>query len=327
MTRTVTFEDPSNLPGAKALKELGDFCFRKVGGRVLLTNDWGYHATLSEADFETFVQGRLPRDGAVWLELKKKGFLRGHRDLKDLAAKFAAHHPYLWKGPSLHIVVVTLRCNLKCVYCHSSVVGEAQREFDMTLDTARRSVDMIFESPNPSLMIEFQGGEPMMNWPVVKFVAEYARKKNRTANRQLKLMMVSNLTLLDEEKLAACADLGISICTSLDGPASVHDANRIHLGGNSHAATARWLERLVKSGTGTGALMTTTRKSLSCAKEIVDEYRRLGLGQIFVRPLHYLGFAKKSWHVIGYEDAEFIAFYRETLDYAIDLNRGGQAFT
>jgi radical SAM protein with 4Fe4S-binding SPASM domain len=113
----------------------------------------------------------------------------------------------------------------------------------------------------------------------------------------------------------------------LDGPASVHDANRIHLGGNSHAATARWLERLVKSGTGTGALMTTTRKSLSCAKEIVDEYRRLGLGQIFVRPLHYLGFAKKSWHVIGYEDAEFIAFYRETLDYAIDLNRGGQAFT
>ncbi|MDE2238121.1 MAG: radical SAM protein, partial [Elusimicrobia bacterium] len=297
------------LPTKTSLETLGDFYVRPLGKGFLLTNDWGYYLHLGPDELRRFVEGRLSEGQPLWRELKSKGFLRKHLDLKDLASKFASHNSYLWRGPNLHIVVVTLRCNLKCVYCHSSVVGEKRREFDMTQKTARRVVDFIFESPNPDLTIEFQGGEPLLNWEVVRFIARYSRKKAQEQRRNLKLALVSNFTLLDEDKLKELSDLGVAMCTSFDGPPAVHDHNRIYLGGNGHASVAHWIERILSLGLPTGALMTTTRRSLSHPRAIVDEYSRLGLREIFLRPLHYLGFARRSWETIGYRDEEFIAFY------------------
>ena len=209
--KTLRLDAPYSLSGVHEAKHLGDFRARKVGARTLVTNDWGRHALLSKTEFDDFLRDRLPREGRVRRELELKGFLRGGSDVVALAARFASSRSHLFKGPALHIVVVTLRCNLKCVYCHSSVVDASRREFDMTIETARRSIDMIFESPNPNLMIEFQGGEPLMNWPVVEFAARYARRKNKSAKRRLTFMMVSNFGLLDDEKMKACADLGISL--------------------------------------------------------------------------------------------------------------------
>lgn len=315
------------LPSPSALKKLGDFQFRKVAGRYLITNEWGRYVILEPQQFSDFIHGLLPKNGPIRKKLSEEGFIKGEENREALVAGFRGIKNHLWSGPSLHILVVTLRCNLKCVYCHSSVVGQDKTEFDMSLETAKKCVDFIFSGAAKEFTIEFQGGEPLMNWPVIRFVVEYVKEKNLKGEKKASIVLISNLSLMDDEKLDFLIANKVGLCTSLDGPHQIHEANRIHLGGNSHASVTRWMEAFrKKTGRSLGALMTTTKRSLSRPKEIVDEYRRLGLRDIFLRPLHYLGFAKRSWQAIGYSDEEYIAFYRQCMDYILEINRQGEFF-
>ncbi|HVE12063.1 MAG TPA: His-Xaa-Ser system radical SAM maturase HxsB [Elusimicrobiota bacterium] len=308
--------------------------YRKVGERYLVTNDIGHFAQLEPADFKAYLSGSLQKGGELWKELQGKGFVRDHLDFDGLAEEYRNKNNFLFTAAPLHIIVTTLRCNYRCLYCHSSVVGLDQVDKDMTLETAKKTVDFIFQSPAPTLILEFQGGEPLLNWPVIKFITRYARLKNQAAKRNLFVTMVSNFSLLDEEKYAFLVDEKIGICTSLDGPADLHDKNRLFLGGSGHAETARWLKRFQEQAKGVdgkkhfnpGALLTTTRYTFGRSKDIVDEYVGLGLPGIFLRQLSPIGFAKRSWGKIGYTSQEFLAFYRETLDYILEINRRGTPF-
>ena len=60
----------------------------------------------------------------------------------------------------------------------------------MTKETADKTVDLVFQSTNPSVTIEFQGGEPLVNFDVVKHIIERAREKNKTAGKRLEFTMV-----------------------------------------------------------------------------------------------------------------------------------------
>ena len=65
-----------------------------------------------------------------------------------------------------------------------------------------------------------------MNWPVVKFLTEHARKFN-TLGKNLNIVLVTNLLLMDDEKMRFLADHNVDVCTSLDGPADIHDKNKM----------------------------------------------------------------------------------------------------
>ena len=71
------------------------------------------------------------------------------------------------------------------------------------------------------------------------------------------------------------------------------------------------------------ALMTTTRKTLDCWKELVDLYVDLGIRNIHIRPLNPFGFASKTWKMIGYTMDEYMEFYNQVLSYIIELNQQG----
>src|SRR5690606_5679435 len=98
---------------------------------------------------------------------------------------------FLSAGPNLHILVVTLRCNETCVYCHSSRAVMGATDSDMTKETAEKTVDLALATTNPSVTIEFQGGEPLVNFPVVKHVVEYALEKNREKKKSLEFTLIS----------------------------------------------------------------------------------------------------------------------------------------
>jgi len=342
MARPIAEIAPSPSPNTKltllparetATVKLPSFYFRDRGGWVLLTNDCGYHVMMEAADFELYAAGRMSQEHPLWQELLAKGFIREGMDFQALAKKFASKNEFLWyAGPSLHMIVVTLRCNQKCHYCHASVVDPSRTDMDMSVETAKRTVDFIFSTPNPSLCIEFQGGEPLVNWPVVQFIVEYAHKRASWEKRRLLLSLVSNFTLLNDERADYLLKRHVSLCTSLDGPAQVHDKNRPLLGGGpSHEKVVAALKRIQDRCRGAGektyylpsALMTTTRFSLPYGKEIVDQYVELGMGQIFLRALAPIGFAKRVWGEIGYSSKEFVEFYEKTLDYILDLNHQG----
>lgn len=327
----------TSLPrGAKAdAGRVGPVSFRDFGAWVLLTNDFGRWLMLDKPDFARFLAGEVKPEEPLHEELAARGFLREKLDFPELAASFLKLNSFRHiPGPSLHMIVVTLRCNQKCRYCHSSVVDPSRTDTDMDLETAKRTVDFIFATPNPSICIEFQGGEPLLNWPVVKFIVEYAQAKAKATKRRLLMALVNNFTLMNDERLNYLLERGVSICTSLDGPADLHDTNRPFLGeGQAQARVVSWIGKIMALCEADGerrpyrpsALMTTTRFSLSRGREIVDLYSQLGMDQIFLRPLSPIGYAKRVWGEIGYEPEDFVRFYEETLDYILELNKTGKS--
>src|SRR5207245_5298108 len=114
--------------------------------------------------------------------------------------------------------------------------------------------------------------------------------------KNLDFVIASNLALLTDEHLAFCKAHDVLLSTSLDGPADLHNKNRPRPGGNSHELAVKGIRRAqeILGPDRVGALMTTTERSLDRVEEIVDEYLRLGLDGIFLRPLSPYGFAVKT---------------------------------
>jgi His-Xaa-Ser system radical SAM maturase HxsB len=320
-------------------KKVGFFRFKKLDGNYLLTNDIGFYIFLAPAQFKNFLAGRLDSKSEVYKELEEKGFAKNiSRSQKaKLIDSYRLKNSSLFKpGPSLHIVVSTLRCNFKCVYCQVSSKPLKEKKYDMNLDTAKEAVDFIFNAPAPSVGIEFQGGEPLLNWPVVKFIIKYARARNRSEGKKLGIVLVSNLSLMDKKKLDFLIKNQVGICTSLDGPEKIHNKNRPWVGGNSYQVTTKWIKKIQKrisalskkkrSYPRLGALVTVSRRSLQCPEKIVKEYLKWGFEGLHFRPLTYLGFAKSSRGKIGYSAEEFINAWEKTIDYIIAVNKKGKFF-
>src|SRR5450759_2048100 len=92
---------------------------------------------------------------------------------------------------------------------------------------------MIFAGPSPSIKIEFQGGEPLLNYEIIKEVVIYAEKINKKKQKHLSFVICTNLTLINEEILEFFKKHNVIISTSLDGPKMVHDSCRIMRSGGS----------------------------------------------------------------------------------------------
>ena len=309
----------------KLSSNLNFFRFKKFEGDYLLTNDFGKYIFLTESEFREFIYGKLNKNSSIYKDLIRNGFIYQKEKVEELVEKYQKKYSYLFQGPSLHIIVLTLRCNHKCIYCQTSSRPKNFRGVDMTIETAKRVVDTIFMTPSHFLAIEFQGGEPLFNWGVLRFIVEYSRKKNKKKKKNLQIRLVSNFTLLNKEKVDYLFKNGVVFSTSLDGPEKVHNKNRIWTEGNSYKKTINWLKFLLRKYkkyyvNQPGALTTITRFSLPYYKEIIDEYVKLGLDNIFLRPLTPLGMARKTWSKIGYSPEDFLNFYKKSLDYIFFLN-------
>lgn len=308
------------------------FNFKKLkGNKFLITNDIGSHAFLTFDEFDSYLKGGLENfDSVKYEELKEKGFIRNQLNFPLLIKKYAKRKFFLSNGPSLHIVVVTLRCDHKCVYCQTSAKNEQSKNLDMSKETAKKVVDKIFETPNKTITIEFQGGEPLLNFETVKFIVTYANELNKQKRKNMLIALVTNLASMDEEKLKFLIKNDVSICTSIDGPQYLHNQNRIFQGKkNIYPQIKKWVGKIQSAFLNKQykhkpqALLTVSKKTLSQPKKIVDEYLALGFDSIHLRPLSPLGLAVKTWKKIGYSADEFIDFYIKALKYIISLNKKG----
>lgn len=305
--------------------------FRRIGeDKVLLVNYSGDFHFLNAAHFKQFVNHGLDQGDDLTSDLESKGFLSftDHDLAVNLASiKYRTRKAFLKNFTSLHMMVVTVRCNQKCEYCQVSCEGEDALQYDMDVNTSQKIVDFIFNSPNKTIKIEFQGGEPLLNWDVIQAVVEYAKEKNKVAKKDLSLVICTNLTLMTQDKLAYIKSKNIQISTSLDGPASIHDNNRkLRTLKSSYELFAERLKECSSLDVPVSALMTTTRESLNSFPQIVDEYISKGFAGIFFRPLNPYGFAHEKIEEIGYSPDEFIKAYRTGLNYIIKKNKAGRYF-
>ncbi|MEF3280848.1 MAG: His-Xaa-Ser system radical SAM maturase HxsB [Elusimicrobiota bacterium] len=307
--------------------------WKKIKDKILVTNDFGYYVMLKESEFKKFVDGKIKKGEAIYNELASKGFISDNLDFEDIFSRWKNSNSYLFFGPALHIIVATLRCNHKCVYCQSQAIGEKDTKTDMNYTTAKKAVDMAFSSTSPTITIEFQGGEPLYNWEIVKKTIKYSRDIEKKKDKRLNLSVVTNFSLMDEEKAEFLLENEVSLCTSLDGPKELHNKNRIYTAASSYDIAVKWIKyfnqkhdtqhnlayRIFKPS----ALTTVSRESLKYPQEILDEYVKNGLETIFIRPLSPIGFARKLWDKIGYDSESFLKFYKTALLYIIELNAKG----
>uniref|UniRef100_A0A7V4G9K5 His-Xaa-Ser system radical SAM maturase HxsB n=1 Tax=Desulfobacca acetoxidans TaxID=60893 RepID=A0A7V4G9K5_9BACT len=299
---------------------------------MLVVNDAGEFIFLTLEEFRQLVEYRLPPDNPRFLDLKAKHLLTDTRvtpvvDL--LATKYRTKKAFLKNFTGLHIVVVTLRCNQRCHYCHASSQGEDDFRWDMSIKTAKNVVAKIMSTPSPDIKIEFQGGECLLNFEVVKTIVAEAKRLNKKAKKDLSFVVCTNLTLMDDDILAYLKREGISVSTSLDGPREIHDRHRrLRSGGGSYDLFLRHLERTreVLGHEMVNPLATLTRDSLPHLNEIIDEYVRLGFRGIFLRNINPYGYARSGEHQesFRYPMAEFVAAYKKALSYIIDLNLKGK---
>ncbi len=321
-------------PRAYDRERVGFFRYGRVADKVLITNEASEHLILTEPQFQAFYRGKINEGDPLYPELQRRGFVREGVDLDGLAGRIRRKKAFLKHAPHLHVFIVTLRCNQACKYCHASRADMDAVDTDMSVENAKKAVDFIFSTPAPVLNIEFQGGEPTANFPVIQFVVDYAREKNRYEERELIFSMVTNMTLMTEERMNWLIDRGVMVCTSLDGPADVHDQNRPFTGSKTAVFdhVVSWMDRFNAAYVARGldpdffhvdALMTTTRASLTRGRDIVDLYLSRGLRSIHLRPLNPFGFAVNTWKQIGYTMEEFLQFYRDTAAYILEKNRGG----
>ena len=303
---------------------IGHFNFKELNDEYLITNDFGRFAFVSSGEFRELVNGCFDLSSEKGERLREDGFVFEGSELEYITR----YAPYLrsMKKPlfvstALHIFVVATACNLDCVYCQAHDIGAKPSQL-MSEATIERAIDIALNSPNEVLTFEFQGGEPLLNYPVIKHAVEYTEEHR--GEKRVDYSVVSNLSLLTDEMVGFFAEHGVGLSTSLDGPQAIHDGNRPlrGLAGSSYEMMSESLGRAHAAGLRVGGIQTTTRTSLNYAKEIVDTYCNLGFNSVFVRPLTPLGVARSRWNIVGYTPQEFGAFYREVL--AAILEKGSQ---
>lgn len=311
--------------------KLNHFRFKELDDNILLSTDHGSWITITKDDFEDIKNEKISDELSNRLE--EKGFIITEKSIKNIRHDHAERFKFLNQGTSLHIIVVTKRCNHKCLYCHAAAENVGKDNYDMDEETAKKTVDFIFQSQSDSITIEFQGGEPLLNFEIIKYITEYAKEKNTFYKKNLQLVMVSNLTLMTEEILDYCIKNDIFLCTSLDGPQELHDKNR-KFSKSSHKEVSKWIKKIQQEYkkreidyTKINALITVSKDTLDMPKEIIDEYVNHDLDGVHLRFINQLGFAEKNISHIGYSPEEFISFWEKALDHIINYNKKGTFFT
>jgi His-Xaa-Ser system radical SAM maturase HxsB len=296
-------------------------------GSVLVTNLVGEHAFISADALEAVVDGTC-EDQDLLARLRAAHLIQVPGETLPaelLAMKLRTRLRGLPDSTGLQIFVVTLRCEHTCRYCQVSRQAAAKSDFDMSEETARKGLELAFRSPSPRLKIEFQGGEPLLNFPLVRWIVAEAKRMNERHGKDLAFVIATNLALLDEEILDFCAEHDVHLSTSLDGPQDLHNANRRRPGQDSWQQAVTGIRR-VQERLGpdrVSALMTTTEASLSRVDEIIDEYAALGLRGVFLRPISPYGFALRDRSGANYDVTRWLEFYSAGLKRIIELNREG----
>lgn len=138
---------------------------------------------------------------------------------------------------------LTSECNLRCVYCWndhgrysnkafhregSSVKEKNAKGARMSLEVAYRAVDMLVEASadDKDLVVDFYGGEPLMNLETLIATVDYCRKRQKSSGVNFNFLLATNGTLLTPAVAKQLLDKGVQIAVSIDGPKKVHDHNR-----------------------------------------------------------------------------------------------------
>src|SRR5690242_11605730 len=172
------------------------FRFERSRGGYLVSNIVGDFVHLSSDEFGRLVEERItPGDGLYEKAYTSNLITRGGQtaQLQILAARLRSRLAFLREPTGLHMFVVTLRCEHSCPYCQVSRQSTDRSRFDMSESTAERGLRIALDSPRQRIKIEFQGGEPLLNFPLIEKIVHNAKASAPKVGKSIDFVIASNL--------------------------------------------------------------------------------------------------------------------------------------
>ncbi len=180
-------------------------------------------------------------------------------------------------------------CNLKCKYCFAEE-GEyhGKREL-MSLEVGKKAIDFLIKASGKrkNLEVDFFGGEPLMNFDVVKGIVEYARSVEKEHGKNFRFTITTNGILLNDEIMDYINKNMHNVVLSIDGRKEVNDRMRVRAGGQgSYDSIVPKFQKLAESRNQTDYYVrgTFTKYNLDFGKDIMH-LADLGFKQISVEPV------------------------------------------
>ena len=164
------------------------------------------------------------------LELKGQGVLFSNDKFENMAGELKAKTSGVVKALCLHIAHA---CNLNCEYCFASQGKYHGERALMSFEVGKRALDFLVENSGTrkNLEVDFFGGEPLMNFGVVKDLVKYARSIEKEKNKNFRFTLTTNGMLIDDDVIEFANKEMSNVVLSLDGRKEVHDRYRVDYNG------------------------------------------------------------------------------------------------
>ncbi len=164
-------------------------------------------------------------------QLKADGQLFSLDTFKPMAGALKKKTAGVVKALCLHIAHT---CNLSCAYCFASQGKYSGDRALMSFETGKRALDFLIENSGSrrNLEVDFFGGEPLMNFDVVKRLVQYARSIEKEHGKNFRFTLTTNGVLIDDDVIEFANREMSNVVLSLDGRKEVHDRYRVDYAGN-----------------------------------------------------------------------------------------------
>ena len=220
------------------------------------------------------------------VSLKEAGKLFAPDTFEPMAGHLKAKTSGVIKALCLHIAHT---CNLNCSYCFASQGKYHGERAVMSFEVGKQALDFLIANSGSrrNLEVDFFGGEPLVNFQVVKDLVAYARSIEKEHGKNFRFTLTTNGLLIDEDVIEFCNKECHNVVLSLDGRKEIHDRFRVDYAGNgSWDRIVPKFQQLVEARGGQGYYMrgTFTHANPDFLKDI-QVMLDLGFNELSMEPV------------------------------------------
>ena len=219
-------------------------------------------------------------------ELVREGALYSPDTFAELAGTFKQRSGDVVKALCLHVAHT---CNLNCGYCFASQGKYHGERALMSFEVGKQALDFLMDhsGARKNLEVDFFGGEPLMNWDVVKQLVRYARSVEKAQGKNFRFTLTTNGMLIDDDVIDFANREMSNVVLSLDGRKEINDATRVdYAGRGSYDRIVPRFQKLVKARGGKNYYMrgTFTHRNPDFTKDVFH-MADLGFTELSMEPV------------------------------------------
>lgn len=219
-------------------------------------------------------------------------------------------------------------CNLRCGYCFASTGDFGETRGLMSFETGKKAIDFLIEKSEDrvELEVDFFGGEPLMNFDVVKQIVEYARQKEKEFGKKFKFTITTNGILLDDEKIDYINREMYNVVLSIDGRKEVNDNIRKRIDGTgSYNTILPKFKKLVEGRKDKDYYVrgTFTKYNLDFSDDVYSLFEQ-GFDQISVEPV--VADPKEDYAITEKELPAVFREYERLAEKILESDKKGERF-